>query len=90
MRAVSVFTAVKVLLPLVASVFVFQLASADDENVTPGRKPPAEIAERARPALEAGRAALLAKDVMAVRAAMAQAIEALGPWAGNPETATGH
>ncbi len=90
MIAGGVFTEMKILLTLVASAFVLYRASADEEKVTPGRKPPAEIAGRARPALEAGRAALLAKDVRAVRAAVAQAIEALGPWAGNPETATVH
>ncbi len=43
---------------------------------------------QARPALEAGRKALAEEDPAATRAAVAKAIAALGPWAGNPETAT--
>lgn len=38
--------------------------------------------------LDEGRRALAAEDSVAVRASVAKAIEALGPWAGNPETAT--
>lgn len=38
--------------------------------------------------MEAGRRALAAQDAAAVRAAVTKAIAALGPWAGNPETAT--
>ncbi len=56
--------------------------------VEPGEKPPPEIVAKARPALDAGRLALAAKDAEAVRAAVADALAALGPWAGNPETAT--
>jgi hypothetical protein len=59
---------------------------ANDE-VKPGTKPPSEITARVQPALDEGRRALDARDVLAVRAAVAQAIEALGPWAGNPEVA---
>ena len=80
----------KILRPLLALLVVSHFASADDPAVTPGRKPPAKIVERVRPAIEAGRKALLAKDAAAVRAAAAQATAALGAWAGNPETATTH
>ena len=55
---------------------------------TPGQRPPAAVAERARPALAEGRRALEAQDAAAVRASVTKAIEALGPWAGIPETAT--
>lgn len=55
---------------------------------TPGERPPPEIVARTRPALEAGRRALAAGDPAAIRAAVADAVTALGPWAGNPETAT--
>ena len=55
---------------------------------TPGERTPREIAAKARPASEEGRRALEAQDAAAVRASVAQAIAALGPWAGNPETAT--
>lgn len=80
----------KILLPILALVCAAFFALAADAPVTPGSKPPSAIAARTRPALEVGRKALLAKDVTAVRAAAAQAIEALGPWAGNPETATSY
>jgi hypothetical protein len=55
---------------------------------TPGTKPPDEIVRRSRPAVEAGRQALAAEDVVAIRAAVAEAVQILGPWAGVPETAT--
>jgi len=61
------------------------LAAADPRL---GQHPPREIIEQAKPALEEGRRALIAKDAAAVRTAVLRAIEALGPWAGNPETAT--
>lgn len=86
----SVIRAMKIFLPLLALVCAAFFARAVDAPVTPGKKPPAAIVARTRPALESGRRALLAKDVTAVRAAVAQAIEALGPWAGNPETATSY
>ncbi|MBC7964283.1 MAG: hypothetical protein H7Z17_00030 [Fuerstia sp.] len=54
----------------------------------PGERPPAEIVGLAQPALDEGRRALEAQDAVAVRAAVAKAISVLGPWAGNPETAT--
>jgi len=55
---------------------------------TPGERPPPEIAAKVKPALEEGRRALAAQDAAAMRAAVAKAIAALGPWAGNPQTAT--
>ena len=55
---------------------------------TPGERPPSEIVAKAQPALDEGRRALAAQDAAAVRASVAKAITALGPWAGNPETAT--
>lgn len=60
------------------------------QEATPGRRPPREIAARVQPALDEGRRALESQDAVAVRAAVAKAIAALGPWAGNPETATRH
>ena len=53
-----------------------------------GERPPAEILRLAQPALNEGRRAPAAEDAVAVRVAVAKAILALGPWAGNPETAT--
>ena len=64
----------------------FQLASADE--VRPGVKPPDEIVRQVRPALERGREALAAKDAEATRKAVKEAVDILGPWAGNPEAAT--
>ncbi len=75
-------------LALLISAAALALPSLADEEVAPGKKLPPEIAERAKPFLAAGKAALLAKDAAAVRAAVAQVIEAMGPWAGNPERAT--
>lgn len=54
----------------------------------PGKRPPREVLQRARPALEEARRALDAQDPAGARAAVGKAITALGPWAGNPETAT--
>ena len=54
----------------------------------PGERPPAEIVRLAQPALDQGRRALEAQDAAAMRAAVAEAVTVLGPWAGNPETAT--
>ena len=54
----------------------------------PGERPPAEITKLVRPAMDDGRRALDAQDTVAVNAAVAKAILVLGPWAGNPETAT--
>jgi len=54
----------------------------------PGKRPPREVLQRARPALEEARRALDAQDPAGTRAAVGKAITALGPWAGNPETAT--
>ncbi len=56
--------------------------------VEPGQTSPREILAAANIALEDVRRALEAEDGGAVRAAVAKAITALGPWAGNPETAT--
>lgn len=54
----------------------------------PGKRPPREVLQRARPALEEAKRALDAQDPAGARAAVGKAITALGPWAGNPETAT--
>ena len=64
----------------------YQSSSADE--VRPGVKPPETILKQVRPALERGREALAAKDAEATRKAVQEAVEILGPWAGNPETAT--
>ena len=64
----------------------YQFSSADE--VRPGVKPPDTILKQVRPALERGREALVAKDAEATRKAVQEAVEILGPWAGNPETAT--
>jgi hypothetical protein len=54
----------------------------------PGEKPPQTIVRLIVPLLDEGRRALEAEDAVAVRASVTKAIEVLGPWAGNPETAT--
>jgi hypothetical protein len=54
----------------------------------PGEVPPQSIVRLVQPALEQGRRALEDEDVASVRASVTKAIEVLGPWAGNPETAT--
>ena len=64
----------------------YQSSSADE--VRPGVKPPETILKQVRPALERGREALAAKNAEATRKAVQEAVEILGPWAGNPETAT--
>jgi hypothetical protein len=58
--------------------------------VEPGQPLPREVLAAAKPALEDIRRALEAQDTAAVRVGVAKAITALGPWAGNPETATRH
>jgi hypothetical protein len=64
----------------------YQSSAADE--VRPGVRPPGTILKQVRPALERGREALAAKDAEATRKAVQEAVEILGPWAGNPETAT--
>lgn len=54
----------------------------------PGERPPPDIVKLLQPALKQGQQALEAQDAIAVRAAVEKAISVLGPWAGNPETAT--
>jgi hypothetical protein len=64
------------------------LSVVDVHAQVPGEQPPADISKLTKPALEEGRRALDVLDAVAVRAAVAKAITVLGPWAGNPETAT--
>lgn len=66
------------------------LTACAEPAATPGERPPPTIVGKAKPAIDEGRRALEAQDAAAVRAAIAKAITALGPWAGNPETATRH
>ncbi|RLS80741.1 MAG: hypothetical protein DWI00_00235 [Planctomycetota bacterium] len=70
------------------ALLVSMLPEADVRAQVPGERPPANILRLARPALDEGRRALETEDHVAVRAAVAKAISVLGPWAGNPETAT--
>jgi hypothetical protein len=56
--------------------------------IEPDDRIPRDVIEKARPALEEARIAMVAQDGAAVRAAVTKAIAALGPWAGHPETAT--
>ena len=74
-------------LSLVA-LLVSMLPEADVRAQVPGERPPAKILRLAQPALDESRRALETEDHVAVRAAVVKAISVLGPWAGNPETAT--
>ncbi len=69
-------------------VVVFDFGCGEISAQVPGERPPREVLRRMQPALDEGRRALEAQDAVAVRVAMAKAILVLGPWAGNPETAT--
>jgi hypothetical protein len=71
-----------------AALLVSMLPAADVRGQVPGERPPANIVRLAQPALDEGRRALDTEDHVAVRAAVVKAISVLGPWAGNPETAT--
>ena len=62
-------------------VVVFDFGSGKLSAQVPGERPPRDVVKLVQPALEA-------QDAVAVRAAVAKAISVLGPWAGNPETAT--
>lgn len=55
---------------------------------TPGERPPAALVARVRPVMEEAQRGLAASDAVVVRAAVEKAVAILGPWAGNPETAT--
>lgn len=59
-----------------------------DEAVRPGASLPRDVAEPAKVFMDQGRRALAAMDEAGVRASCSNAIAALGPWAGNPETET--
>ena len=78
--------------PALAPVLVVLIAlgACAQQGVQPGSRPPLEVLERVKPALDDGRRALDAKDAEGLRVAVRRAVEALGPWAGNPETATKH
>lgn len=54
----------------------------------PGERPPSDVARRLEPMFQEMKKALAAEDASAVRAVADNAIRELGPWAGNPETAT--
>jgi hypothetical protein len=58
--------------------------------VEPGEQPPRDVLRNTQAVEAIIKHALQAQDVVAVRAAVAMSIDALGPWAGNPETATRH
>ena len=73
---------------ILVALLVSMLPAAGVRGQVPGERPPASILKLAQPALDEGRSALEAEDQVAVRAAVAKAISVLGPWAGNPETAT--
>jgi hypothetical protein len=64
------------------------LPAAGVRGQVPGERPPSNILKLSQPAMDEGRRALEMEDHVAVRAAVAKAISVLGPWAGNPETAT--
>jgi hypothetical protein len=64
------------------------LLKSNAHGQKPGERVPAEVQKRMQPAMEEVIQALEAEDVNAVRAAVTKAVETLGPWAGNPETAT--
>lgn len=53
-----------------------------------GLSPPRAVLARAQPAIDGARRALAQQDAEAVRRSVAQAVEALGPWAGVPEIPT--
>ena len=73
----------KVLLVMVVDLSYGQISAQ-----VPGERLPSEVVKRVQPALKEGQRALAAQDAVAVRAAVAKSILVLGPWAGNPETAT--
>ena len=73
---------------ILVALLLSRLPDASVRGQVPGERPPANILKLAQPALDEGRRALEAEDHVAVRAAVAKAISVLGPWAGNPETAT--
>lgn len=75
-------------MPVTVFMALSGLLSLSADEVRPGVKPPDEILRQVRPALERGRLALAAGDAEETRKAVQEAIEVLGPWAGNPETAT--
>jgi hypothetical protein len=54
----------------------------------PGQGPPREIQEKARPAYDKLRRGLAGEDAAAVQAAVSEAVQALGDWAGRPESPT--
>ncbi len=69
-------------------VMVVDLSYGQISAQVPGERLPSEVVKRVQPALKEGQRALAAQDAVAVRAAVAKSILVLGPWAGNPETAT--
>ena len=73
---------------ILVALLVSMLPAAGVRGQVPGERPPSNILKLSQPAMDEGRRALEMEDHVAVRAAVAKAISVLGPWAGNPETAT--
>ena len=81
-------TRCRLLMPVIVFMALSEYRSSSADEVHPGVKLPGTILKQVRPALERGREALAAKDAEATRKAVQEAVDLLGPWAGNPETAT--
>ncbi len=76
------------LMVVIAILFMSCAVSAQDgSKILPGELPPREIQKKVRPLLDELRKALAAEDEKAAKRASARIVEALGPWAGNPEAA---
>jgi hypothetical protein len=73
---------------ILVALLLSMLPAAGVRGQVPGERPPSNILKLSQPAMDEGRRALEMEDHVAVRAAVAKAISVLGPWAGNPETAT--
>ena len=69
---------------LVISCAVF---AQDGSKILPGQPPPREIQEKVRPLLDELRKALSERDEKAAKKACDRIVQAMGPWAGNPEAA---
>ena len=75
---------------IVATAVLLMVGGASAQGgpeIPPGRPPPREIKEKVRPFLDELRKALAEKDEKAAKEACDRIVEAMGPWAGNPEVA---
>ena len=63
------------------------VSAQDGPKILPGKSPPREIQVKVQPLLNDLRKSLLVRDEKSAKKACDRIVDAMGPWAGNPEAA---